>query len=116
MNLSSFSQQELVDLIQKASAELADRMAQPEIERIPHPRPTVVMREPPAEAKAFVLRIKTMVSKGVYIKAAERSRVAAIAEDYPEWVKQQGLPTERGTSAWREAGEVHHLYPPADEL
>ncbi|SHL52020.1 hypothetical protein [Halomonas caseinilytica] len=115
MNLSELTQPELVDLIQKASAELADRMAQPEIERIPHQRPTVVMREPPAEDKAFVLRVKTMVSKGVYIKAAERRRVAAIAEDYPEWVKQQGLPTERGTSAWRDASEALHLYKPADE-
>lgn len=116
MNLSKLTQQELVDLIQQASAELAERMSRPEIERIPHSRPVVVMREPPSESKAFVLRVKTMVSKGVYIKAAERNRVAAIAEDYPEWVKQQGLPAERGTSAWREASEAHHLYKPADEL
>ena len=36
-------------------------------------------------------------------EAAERQRVAAIAGNYPEWVRQQGLPTDSGTGSWKAA-------------
>lgn len=109
MNLSQLSQQELVELIQKASAELASRLAQPEIERIKHPRPVIAMREPPEEDKDFVLAMKHLLSKGRYAKAAERERVAEIAREYPEWVAQQRMPKSSSAGEWRRVSEFYAL-------
>lgn len=107
MNLSKLSQQELVELIRKASDELAARLARPEFERIASPKAVIVMREPPADEKEYCLMIKMLLRRGEYIRAEERRRVAEIARQYPEWVKRQGLPTESGTGAWRQAKEFH---------
>ncbi|HCL24276.1 MAG TPA: hypothetical protein DHW46_11895 [Halomonas sp.] len=115
MNLSTMNDAELIDLIQKASAELAERAARPEIKRVAAPKQMIIMREPPEHQKEFCLRIKTMLTKGAYIKASERQQVAEIAESYGEWVKRQGLPTEKGTRVWNQAKQNATLYKPADE-
>lgn len=110
MNLSKLSITELAELIREASLELASRMNEPEIQRIQADRPVVALREPPEDDKDFVLRTKAELQRGGYIRAAERQRVAAIAERYPDWVRRQGLPTEKGTGAWRDA--AHRLSAP----
>ena len=115
MNLSTMNDAELIELIQKASAELADRAARPEVKRIDAPKQTIIMREPPEHQKEFCLRIKTMLGHGVYINAFERQRVAEIAETYGEWVKRQGLPTEKGTKVWREAKQYATIFKAARE-
>lgn len=107
MNLSKLSQQELVDLISKASAELAERMARPEVYREKSSRPVTILREPPEDDKDFALMIKAEVQRGGYIKAAERERIAEIAKSYHEWVEHQRLPTGRGTGEWRKAAQQH---------
>ena len=115
MTLSTMNNAELIELIQKASAELADRAARPEVKRIAAPKQTIIMREPPEHQKEFCLRIKTMLSHGAYIKASERQQVAEIAETYGEWVNRQGLPTEKGTKAWREAKQYATIFKAATE-
>ena len=115
MNLSTMNDAELIELIQKASAELAERAARPEVKRIAAPIQAIIMREPPEHQKEFCLRIKTMLTKGAYIKASERQQVAEIAEAYGEWVRRQGLPTEKGTKAWREAKQYATIFKAATE-
>lgn len=115
MNLSTLNDAELVELIRKASAELAVRMSKPDVERIPAPRETIIMREPPASDKEFCLRIKTMLEKNLYISASERHQVAELAGTYGEWIKRQGLPTEKGTKVWRIAQQNASRYKPARE-
>ena len=115
MNLSTMNDSELIDLIQKTSAELADRAERPEVKRIAAPKQTIIMREPPEHQKEFCLRIKTMLSHGVYINASERQQVAEIAETYREWVRIQGLPTEKGTKAWQEAKQYATIFKAARE-
>lgn len=115
MNLSTMNDAELIELIQKASAELAERAARPEVKRVAAPKQMIIMREPPEHQKEFCLRIKTMLSTGAYINASERQQVAEIAETYGEWVKRQGLPTEKGTKVWKEAKQYATIYKAALE-
>lgn len=115
MNLSIMNDAELIELIQKASAELAERAARSEAKRIAAPKQTIIMREPSEHQKEFCLRIKTMLGHGVYINARERQQVAEIAETYGEWVRIQGLPTEKGTKAWREARQYATIFKAATE-
>lgn len=115
MNLSRYNDKELIELIQAASAELAERAAQPEVKRVAAPKQMIIMREPPEHQKEFCLRIKTMLSTGAYITASDRQEVAAIAETYSEWVNRQGLPTEKGTKVWREAKQYATIYKAATE-
>lgn len=107
MKLSELTQAELVDLIQKASAELASRLDQPEIQRIKNQRPITAMREPSEEDKDFMLMLKAEIQRGGYIRAHERERAAEIAEEFPEWTMQQKLPTGKGTGEWRKAAQRH---------
>lgn len=109
MNLSKLTQAELVDLIQKASAELASRLSQPEMHRIKHERPILAMREPSEDDKDFVLAMKELLRKGQYAKAGERERVAEIAEQYPEWMAQQRMPKSRSAGEWRRVGDFYAL-------
>lgn len=110
MNLSALSITELAELIRAASLELASRMSEPEIQRIQADRPVIALREPPEDDKDYVLMVKAALERGSYITAAERQRVATIAAQYPDWVRRQGLPTEKGTWAWRDA--AHRLSAP----
>lgn len=105
MNLSALSSLQLAELIREASAELAARLAAPEIQRVRDEPRLVVLREPPEEDKVFVLKLKTFVSSGGYATAADRNRIADLATSYGPWIARQGLPTERGTGPWRKLAE-----------
>lgn len=114
MNLTELSAQQLVKLIGEASAELSARMTSPVIERVKAERTLVVLREPTDDDKDFILRIKSVVAAGGYVLARERDRVAEIASDFGPWVARQGLPTERGTGAWRKLAQRSRI-PAAQE-
>ncbi len=111
MNLADYSTQQLIELMQAISQELAARHSTPLIDRIKAAQPLIVMREPPEEDKNFVLHIKGRVTLGMYITADERGRVAEIAAEYGPWVVRQGLPTERGTGPWRKLLERSRVTP-----
>lgn len=114
MNVSNMSNETLLALIHAASSELADRLAEPAVVRVQDTRPsrdTVVLRVPSDDDKDFILRLKSNVSSGAYATAAERSRVAALAEKYGAWIKRQGLPTDMGTWAWRKLAEQSRVKP-----
>lgn len=111
MNLSKLTAKQLAELIRDASAELASRLAEPNVERVKSERPHVVLREPPEDDKEFVLRLKTTVLGGGYVTADERRRVAEIAEEYEPWVLRQGLPTDSGTGSWRKLAERARVKP-----
>lgn len=110
IDFHGLSTEELVTLIRRASAELANRFS-PELvtsqdaaKKSPALPPTEI-RRPPEDDAAFILRIKSRVSQRGYIKAAERQRVATIATEFPQWVKRQGLPLDSGTGSWNKARE-----------
>ncbi|MDQ7989001.1 MAG: hypothetical protein REI09_05135 [Candidatus Dactylopiibacterium sp.] len=110
IELSGLTDIELITLISSASAELADRLKNPTVvKRVPAVERTVLVKEPGADDKDFVLTIKSLVQKGGYIKAAERRRVAEIAANYPEWVSRQQLPTDSGTGSWGKARSFHGI-------
>lgn len=117
LDLSRLTDLELALLIRNASDELADRLdGTPLQKRVAGAaRPVVTVHEPSAEEKEYALRIKTILQEGQYVNASERAQVAQIAEKYPEWVRLQGLPTEKGTGAWRQAQLRHGRYKPAKE-
>lgn len=56
---------------------------------------------PDADDADFCLMIAARIIGGGYVKAHERERVAAIAQDYPLWVRRQGLPTVHNAGAWQ---------------
>lgn len=110
IDIHGLSTDDLVTLIRRASAELANRFppgqgkSQAEKQKPPAPLPPEIKR-PTEDDAAFILRIKSRVSQRGYIKAAERQRVAAIAKEYPEWVKRQELPLDSGTGSWKKTGD-----------
>lgn len=116
-DFSHLSDRALSQLIAAAHQEWARRQqpTQSEAAQPPPAASPTSPAEPPEADKAFVLSVKTMVGEGCYIKAAERHRVAEIAEHFPDWVARQGLPCDAGTGSWRRAGEILHRYPPAKE-
>lgn len=106
MNLSEYSTLQLVEIINQASGELAQRLSEPNIERVKAEQPTITMRTPNDDDRDFVLRLKTAVLRGGYATAAERNRIAELAEQgFDTWIARQGLPTDRGTWAWRKLAE-----------
>ncbi|HUD43549.1 MAG TPA: hypothetical protein VMR06_16290 [Dokdonella sp.] len=111
MNLSIMSVQQLVDVIREASAELSSRLADPVVDRVRAARPNVVVREPSEDDKDFALRIKAIVASGGYVSAEDRDRIAALAAEFGPWIKRQGLPTERGTGAWRKLAQSRRIKP-----
>lgn len=119
INLANLTDQELSALIADAMKEWASRQPgeqETQIVRQPAPEPRVVtVQEPPAKDKEFVLSIKTRLKCGQYIKAGERAAVSEIAEQYPQWVARQQLPTGKGTKVWRDAADLLGRYKPADE-
>lgn len=120
IDFSALSDADLSALIVGAMQEWGSRQQNPQevvIERKPAPAPRVITINEPKEAdKQFALSIKTQLQRGLYIKAGERTRVAELAEKYPDWVMRQGLPTERGTAAWRQAKDFYTRYRPAEEM
>lgn len=118
INLTDLSDEDLSTLIIEAMEEWASRqgaMPRTIVSRRPTVTHQVTIDEPPHEDKEFALYVKSMLVAGEYIKAGERQRVAEIAEQYPDWVRRQQLPTEKGTAAWRNAGRLLHRYAPAKE-
>lgn len=119
IDLASLTDQELSALIMGAMKEWASRQPgqqETQIVRQPAPKPRVItVQEPPEQDKEFVLSLKTRLMRGQYIKAGEREAVAEIASEYPQWILRQGLPTEKGTKAWRDAADRDFRYTPADE-
>lgn len=111
MNLSHMTDAELAELIRQASSELVSRMTRPDVDRIPFKRPKVAMREPSEDDKDFVLRLKTRVHSGGYASAADRQRIADLAENFESWIRAQGLPTSRGTGEWRKLAEYSRVKP-----
>lgn len=108
INLEPLSNHDLARLIREASALLAQRLDEsPQIIREPAPRPVIHVAEPSEADKDFCLYIKGVLMDGGYIKADERRRVAGIAEEYPQWVRMQGLPTRSNTAPWRGAQQYH---------
>lgn len=119
IDLASLTDQELSALLMGAMKEWASRQPghqETQIVRQPAPKPRIItLKEPPERDKEFVLSLKARLIRGQYIKAGEREAVAEIAEHYPQWVLRQGLPTEKGTRAWRDAADRLCFYKPADE-
>ncbi|WP_152640352.1 hypothetical protein [Xanthomonas sp. MUS 060] len=101
MNLSSLTNLQLAKLIRDASDELTLRLSEQNVERVKAKEETIYLREPPEDDKDFILRIKTTVTRGGYVTASERSRVADLAQNYAAWINRQGLPTDSGTGSWR---------------
>jgi hypothetical protein len=108
IDLEKLSAHELALLIKSASAELESRLNQtPVVQRIPAIKKVVTLREPPEYQKDFVLMIKAALQKNTYATADERRRVAAIAAEYPEWIKRQGLPTTHNAGDWNRMRQQH---------
>ena len=97
---AEMSNDELLRAIQLASAELAKRAQGAATQQAPKLKLPEV-DAPDEDDQEFILRLKTKALRGEYISASERNRVADISENYSAWVRRQGLPTERGTGAWR---------------
>ena len=99
-NVAELTTEELLRTIQLSSAELAKRANGEATQQVPKPKLPEV-DAPDEDDQEFILRLKTKALRGEYISASERNRVADISENYSAWVRRQGLPTERGTGAWR---------------
>ena len=111
--VAELTNDELLRTIQLASAELAKRAKGEVVQQAPTPRREPV-EAPDDDDQDFILRLKTRALSGGYVSASERDRVAAISEKHRDWVRRQGLPTERGTWAWRKLAEYARR-PPAKE-
>ena len=115
IDLNRFTNADLAQLIREASTLLADRLDESaQTLRRPAPRSVVVVDEPPQDQKDFCLFVKGLLRSGQYVKAAERQRVAEIAETYGPWVRKQGLPTASNTGPWRSAGQFHRQQRPPE--
>lgn len=109
---------ELIRLINAASTELLRRAGQ----KVASPAPCKTLQPDPAVAaliskpdpadEDFCLMIAARIRSGGYVKAGERERVAAIAQNYPLWVERQGLPTAHNAGDWRR-GAAHASAPRA---
>ena len=105
--LNELSTQGLVRLIADASKELQARLAAPLEVRLHDGRPVHTLRVPSEEDADFVLMIAARIRARGYVRAAERERVAQIAQEYGEWVKRQGLPTSHNAGDWKRRIEIY---------
>ncbi len=104
--LNELSTQGLVRLIADASRELQARLSAPVEVRLHNGRPVHTLRVPAEDDADFVLMIAARIRAGGYVKAAERERVAQIAQEFGEWVKRQGLPTSHNAGDWKRRSEA----------
>lgn len=104
LNLSELPDKDLAELIAAAMKEWAERQA-PEVvtERHKSPKVVVTINEPPEDDKNFCLYVAQLMHLGEYIRAADRRRVAEIAESYGPWVLRQGLPDTHNAGDWQRA-------------
>lgn len=70
------------------------------------PAMAALLDAPHAEDADFCLMIAARIRAGGYVKAHERDRVAAIAQDHPTWVRRQGLPTVHNAGAWQRSAAL----------
>ena len=104
IDLKALSDLEIAQLLKAAAAELAARLAPAPAEQASAtaaPAPP----EPGARDKDFALMIARKLRKGQYILAAERERVAEIAQQFPAWVELQEMPTTSSAGEWKRQGE-----------
>ncbi|WP_343591886.1 hypothetical protein [Paracidovorax wautersii] len=102
--LGEISTTALFHLLQEVAAELAARSSGEIVRKIKDDRPVRVVRVPAEQDADFVLMISARVKSGAYIKAAERERVAQIAQEFGPWVERQGLPTTHNVGDWKRQG------------
>lgn len=108
VQFSEMTEQELLRLIQAASAELALRAGGKPAEGIAPPaEPPAARATPPDDDRFFCLSVAKRLRGGDYISAEDRQRVASIAKQFGRWVRAQDLPTESGTGPWRKAAETY---------
>jgi hypothetical protein len=67
------------------------------------------MREPDEDQKDFVLVLKARLKRGEYITASERQDAAKIADEFPQWMRLQGMPSGSGTGEWRKASAYYSV-------
>lgn len=104
--LKSISTPGLLKLMRDVATELEVRLNTPEIERVHDVRPVRTLRVPAADDADFVLMIAARVKAGGYVKAGERERVAEIAQEFGEWVRNQGVPTTHNAGDWQRKTRV----------
>lgn len=86
----------LLDLMDSISNELRARGGK-SLERVPRP---------PSLDADFCLMILYRLRGDQEISVSEQQKVDEIAREYPEWVKQQGLPSDASPESWALAREV----------
>lgn len=99
--LNEISTHGLFKLLKDVAAELEARSTGEVVRTVQDARPVRTVRMPPKEDADFCLMIAARIRSGGYVKAAERERVAEIAQEFGEWVKRQGLPTTHNAGDWR---------------
>ncbi len=99
--LNQISTAGLLKLMRDVAAELEARHTTPEVRLIQDERPVQAVRVPGQVDVDFVLMIAARVRAGGYVKAAERERVAQLAQDFGPWIERQGLPTTQNAGDWR---------------
>lgn len=109
IDLTQMSTPNLLKLLRNVSREIEARISQPIEQRIAQEQPVSVIREPSEADKQHCLHIAQLLRHGGYIKADDRRRVAAIAQEFGPWVEKQGLPTDGGTGSWRKAAEKYSV-------
>lgn len=104
IDLTVISTPDLLALMREIAAELETRLAEPKQVRIQEERPVVAMRMPAHDDADFVLMMAQKLRNGDYIRAAERQRVAEIAQEFGPWVQRQGCPTTHNAGDWKRRG------------
>ncbi|ULQ45890.1 hypothetical protein JN531_012345 [Flagellatimonas centrodinii] len=111
LELDKMTDVDLASLISAAMAEWALRrphVADTEvITRVPAKPKSIVVHEPSEAEKDFVLRLKTKIKSGTYVKASERQAAAEITARYPAWAKLQKLPTTPSAGDWKRAAAYY---------
>lgn len=109
IQLNEISTAGLLRLLRDVAAELETRQAsfsaqpakKPAAASQPAPAMAALLHAPDTEDADFCLMIAARIRSGGYVKAGERERVAAIAQDFPVWVRRQGLPTTHNAGDWK---------------
>lgn len=107
--LKEISTEGLLNLLQDVAAEVSARLSTPIEQRVVAVESVVVVREPTAGQKEVCLQVAQALRSGGYITADERRQVAAVANEFPQWVRLQGLPLDSGTGSWRKAAEKYRI-------
>lgn len=113
IQLNEISTAGLLRLLRDVAAELETRQApfsaqpakKPAAASQPDPAMAALLHTPDTEDADFCLMIAARIRSGGYVKAGERERVAEIAQNFPLWVKRQGMPTTHNAGDWRRSTE-----------